>query len=62
MYSTAILVVTPTPDFSMPFNVNAVTHVLFGSLFINTVTVLFSNFKDDKLSSQKLINNKLKIE
>ena len=49
VYSQAILVVAPTPDFSMPFNVNAVTHVLFGSLFINTVTVLFANYKEDKL-------------
>lgn len=53
VHSTAMLVITPAPDFSMPFNVNAVTHVLFGALFINTVYVLMSNYKQDKLDSQK---------
>ena len=44
--SPSILIMTPEPDFSMPFNVNAVTHVIFGDLFINTVNALASNFRD----------------
>ena len=31
---------TPEPDFSMPFNINAVTHAFFGILFVNTVFIL----------------------
>ena len=31
---------TPEPDFSMPFNINAVTHAFFGILFVNTVFFL----------------------
>jgi hypothetical protein len=46
--STPILVITHTPDFSMPFNVNAVTHIVFGSLFINTFAVLFFNYKEEE--------------
>ena len=46
--STPILVITHTPDFSMPFNVNAVTHIAFGSLFINTFASLFFSHKEDQ--------------
>jgi hypothetical protein len=28
------------PDFSMPFNVNAVTNALIGLLFINTYNII----------------------
>jgi len=41
IYSDPILIQTPEPDFSMPFNVNAVTHALFGILFCNTVFALY---------------------
>ena len=34
---------TPEPDFSMPFNINAVTHAFFGILFVNTVFILSKN-------------------
>jgi len=39
-YSQSILMMTPEPDFSMPFNINAVTHAFFGILFVNTVFFL----------------------
>jgi len=38
--SRAMLVQTPEPDFSMPFNVIAVTNVLLGVFFINMYNVL----------------------
>jgi hypothetical protein len=47
IYSPAMLVMTPEPDFSMPFNVNAVTHVLFGILLVNTAYVLIKH-KDEE--------------
>eukprot|EP00347_Sterkiella_histriomuscorum_P003512 403364016 len=40
IYSKALLIQTLEPDFSMPFNVNAVTNALIGFLFINTYNVL----------------------
>lgn len=33
--SAALLVQTPEPDFSMPFNVNAATNSMLGVFFIN---------------------------
>ena len=33
--SSALLVQTPEPDFSMPFNVNAATNSMLGVFFIN---------------------------
>jgi len=41
--SEGILAQTPEPDFSMPFNVNAVTHMIFGVLFVNTIFSIFSD-------------------
>jgi hypothetical protein len=35
MTSAALLVQTPEPDFSMPFNVNAATNSMLGVFFIN---------------------------
>ena len=35
MTSSALLVQTPEPDFSMPFNVNAATNSMLGVFFIN---------------------------
>ena len=49
IFSANILIQTPEPDFSMPFNVNAVTCVLFGSLFINTLTELYKNYREEKI-------------
>ena len=43
---------TPEPDFSMPFNVNAVTHMLFGILFVNTVYILFRKDEDEDEENQ----------
>jgi hypothetical protein len=48
VYSNSILVQTPEPDFSMPFNVNAFTHMLFGILFVNTVYILFKDRSEDE--------------
>ena len=39
-FSKAMLVQDMEPDFSMPFNVNAVTNALIGLLFINTYNVI----------------------
>lgn len=33
--TNSLLVKTPEPDFSMPFNVNAVTNAVVGFVFIN---------------------------
>jgi hypothetical protein len=35
LISSALLVQTPEPDFSMPFNVNAATNSMLGVFFIN---------------------------
>jgi hypothetical protein len=40
IYSKSLLVHNMEPDFSMPFNVNAVTNALIGLLFINTYNSL----------------------
>lgn len=45
--------VTHTPDFSMPFNVNAVTHIVFGSLFINTFAIMFFNYREEEEGKEK---------
>ena len=39
-FSKTMLVQNMEPDFSMPFNVNAVTNALIGLLFINTYNVI----------------------
>lgn len=39
-FSNSLLVLLPEPDFSMPFNVNAVTCVVIGYLFINMLRLL----------------------
>lgn len=44
VFSDSMLVMTPEPDFSMPFNVMAVTNMLLGTLFVNTV---FAIIKDE---------------
>ena len=48
LYSESILIQTPEPDFSMPFNVNAVTHALFGIIFVNTVFVLWKDQTEEE--------------
>ena len=40
IFSKSLLVQNMEPDFSMPFNVNAVTNALIGLLFINTYNTL----------------------
>jgi len=40
LFSKSLLVQNLEPDFSMPFNVNAVTNALIGLLFINTYNTL----------------------
>lgn len=45
IYSTGILISTPEPDFSMPFNVNAITHMLLGILFVNTIFIVYDDPK-----------------
>lgn len=42
-----MLVMTTEPDFSMPFNVNAVTNILFGVLIVNTVFILFRSMDQE---------------
>jgi hypothetical protein len=39
-FSKSLLMANMEPDFSMPFNVNAVTNALIGLLFINTYNAL----------------------
>jgi hypothetical protein len=39
-YSQSLLLKNIEPDFSMPFNVNAVTNALIGFLFINTYNLI----------------------
>jgi hypothetical protein len=39
-FSKTMLVQNMEPDFSMPFNVNAVTNALIGLLFINTYNII----------------------
>lgn len=51
-----MLIMTPEPDFSMPFNVNAVTHMLFGVLVVNTVFALYKDREDDEKIEEE--NNK----
>jgi hypothetical protein len=53
IYSNSILIQTPEPDFSMPFNVNAFTHMLFGILFVNTVFILFKDKSEDEEENEK---------
>ena len=48
VFSDSILVMTPEPDFSMPFNVNAVTHMLFGIMFVNTVYILIKKEEEEE--------------
>ena len=46
VYSSGLLISTPEPDFSMPFNVNAITHMLLGILFVNTVFIIYDDPKE----------------
>lgn len=55
VYSDSILVMSPEPDFSMPFNVNAVTHMLCGIIFINTVYILYKKDEDEEEERSKKI-------
>ena len=48
-----ILTQTPEPDFSMPFNVNAVTHMIFGILFVNTIYTLGTDPKEQEEEKRK---------
>ena len=50
--SNSILIQTPEPDFSMPFNVNAITNMLFGILFVNTLFALFKDKEDDEVEEE----------
>ena len=42
----AILLGTPEPDFSMPFNVNAITNMLFGLVLVKTMNILYKSASD----------------
>ena len=46
VFSPSLLIMTPEPDFSMPFNVNAITHMIFGIFFVNTIFILFNDPKE----------------
>ena len=63
VYSDSILIQTPEPDFSMPFNVNAVTHALFGIIFCNTVFALYpmygKEFEEAKVIDGKVVEAKI---
>ena len=50
--SNSILIQTPEPDFSMPFNVNAITNMLFGITFVNTLFALFKDREDDEVEEE----------
>lgn len=52
LYSNSMLIMTPEPDFSMPFNVNAVTHMLFGVLVVNTVFALYKDKEDEVIKKE----------
>lgn len=58
-YSNSLLVMTPEPDFSMPFNVNAITHMLFGILLVNTVFALYKE-KTEEVEDKTDVDEKLK--
>jgi hypothetical protein len=47
-----MLIMTPEPDFSMPFNVNAVTHMLFGVLVVNTVFALYKDREEEEKNKE----------
>jgi len=47
-----MLIMTPEPDFSMPFNVNAVTHMLFGVLVVNTVFALYKDREEEETKKE----------
>ena len=47
-----MLIMTPEPDFSMPFNVNAVTNMLFGVLVVNTVFVLYKDREEEETKKE----------
>ena len=51
---------TPEPDFSMPFNINAVTHAFFGILFVNTVFFLSKDQTkpEEEENKEKVAQNK----
>ena len=53
VYSSGLLISTPEPDFSMPFNVNAITHMLLGILFVNTVFVIYDDPKEKEEDEKK---------
>ena len=52
LYSNSMLIMTPEPDFSMPFNVNAVTHMLFGVLVVNTVFALYKDREEEETNKE----------
>ena len=52
VYSPSLLVQVPEPDFSMPFNVNAVTHMILGIFFVNTIFILYTD-PQDKIDEKK---------
>lgn len=54
IYSNGLLISTPEPDFSMPFNVNAITHMLFGILFVNTIFIVYDDPKQKALEDAKV--------
>lgn len=61
VYSDSILIQTPEPDFSMPFNVNAISHALWGILFCNTVFALY-NVDDYKEKPEEESCDQKKVE
>ena len=61
-FSTYMLIMTPEPDFSMPFNVNAVTHMLIGTLFVNTVFAIIKDPEEKKEEESKEEGEAKKVE
>lgn len=54
IYSDGILISSPEPDYSMPFNVNAVTHMLLGILLVNLIYIVYDDPKEKALEDTKV--------
>jgi len=46
IYSDGLLISAYEPDYSMPFNVNAVTHMLLGILLVNLTYMVYDDPKE----------------
>ena len=57
IYSDGLLISTPEPDYSMPFNVNAITHMLLGILFVNTIFIVYDDPKLAAIENAKAIED-----